>query len=66
MDGYNRKVLSWLISNRIDATLSVDCLEGAFRNYCKLQLFNSDQGSPFSRTDYTGVLKREEVRIIMA
>lgn len=66
MDGYNRKVLSLLISNRIDATLSVDCLEGAFRNHCKPALFDSDQGSPFSRTDYTGVLKREKVLIIMA
>jgi len=59
MDVYNRKVLSWLISNSIDATLSVDCLEGAFRSYCKPELFNSDPGSPFNRTDHTSARSSE-------
>jgi putative transposase len=65
MDWYSRKVLSWRISNSMDASFCVDCLEEALRNYAKPEIFNSDQGSQFTSTDFTGVLKREEIKISM-
>jgi len=65
MDWISRKVLSWRISNSMDASLCVDCLEEALRNYGRPEIFNSDQGSQFTSTDFTGVLKREEMRISM-
>jgi putative transposase len=65
MDWYSRKVLSWRISNSMDANFCVDCLEEALRNFGKPEIFNSDQGSQFTSTDFTGVLKREEIKISM-
>ena len=44
IDWYSRKVLSWRISNSLDASFCVDCLEDAFRAYGKPEIFNSDQG----------------------
>lgn len=65
MDWYSRKVLSWRISNSMDASFCVDCLEEALRNYGKPEIFNSDQGSQFTSADFTGVLQREEITISM-
>jgi putative transposase len=65
MDWYSRKVLSWRISNSMDASFCVDCLEEALRNFGKPDICNSDQGSQFTSADYTGVLNREEIKISM-
>jgi len=65
MDWYSRKVLSWRISNSMDASFCVDCLEEALRNFGKPEIFNSDQGSQFTSADFTGVLKREGITISM-
>jgi putative transposase len=65
MDWYSRKVLSWRISNSMDASFCVDCLEEALRNYGKPEIFNSDQGSQFTSAEFTGVLKGAEVQISM-
>jgi len=65
MDWYSRKVLSWRISNSMDASFCVDCLEEALRNYGKPDIFNSDQGAQFTSADFTGVLQREEIKISM-
>jgi putative transposase len=65
MDWYSRKVLSWRISNSMDASFCVDCLEEALRNFGCPEIFNSDQGSQFTSADFTGVLKREEIKISM-
>lgn len=65
IDWYSRKVLSWRISNSMDAAFCVDCLEDALREYGKPDIFNSDQGSQFTSHAFTGVLKREGVAISM-
>lgn len=65
IDWYSRKVLSWRISNSMDAAFCVDCLEDALRKYGKPEIFNSDQGSQFTSRGFTEVLKREEVSISM-
>ena len=65
IDWYSRKVLSWRISNSMDASFCVDCLEDALRQHGKPELFNSDQGSQFTSTAFTDVLKREGVAISM-
>lgn len=65
IDGYSRKVLSWRISNSMEATFCVDCLEQALRTYGKPEIFNSDQGSQFTSASFTGVLKREKIAISM-
>lgn len=65
IDWYSRKVLSWRLSNSMDAAFCVDCLEDALRTHGKPEIFNSDQGSQFTSTAFTNVLKREESRISM-
>lgn len=65
IDWYSRKVLSWRISNSMDASFCVDCLEDALRHHGKPGVFNSDQGSQFTSMAFTDVLKREGVTISM-
>lgn len=65
IDWYSRKVLGWRISNSMDASFCVDCLEEALRAHGTPEIFNSDQGSQFTSDAFTGVLKREGVTISM-
>ncbi len=65
IDWYSRKVLSWRLSNSMDAAFCVDCLEEALIKYGRPEIFNSDQGSQFTSTAFTDVLKREAVAISM-
>jgi putative transposase len=65
IDGYSRRVLSWRISNTMEAVFCVDCLEDALRAHGKPEVFHSDQGTPFTSEAFTGVLKREEITISM-
>ena len=65
IDWYSRRVLSWRISNSMDAAFCVDCLEESLRSHGKPEIFNSDQGSQFTSDAFTGVLKREGIDISM-
>jgi putative transposase len=65
IDWYSRKVLSWRISNSMEAVFCVDCLEDALRMHGTPEVFNSDQGSQFTSDAFTNVLKREGVTISM-
>jgi putative transposase len=65
IDGYSRKVLSWRISNSMQAAFCVDCLEDALRLHGKPEIFNSDQGSQFTSEAFTKVLKGAGVTISM-
>jgi putative transposase len=65
IDWYSRRVLSWRISNTMEAVFCVDCLEEALRTHGKPETFNSDQGSQFTSEAFTGVLKREGILISM-
>lgn len=65
IDWYSRRVLSWRISNSMDASFCVDCLEEALIGYGKPDIFNTDQGVQFTSQAFTGVLLREGVAISM-
>jgi putative transposase len=65
IDWYSRRVLAWRVSNSMDASFCVDCLEDALRHHGRPEVFNSDQGSQFTSDAFTGVLKREGVAISM-
>ena len=65
IDWYSRRVLSWRVSNTMNAAFCVDCLEEALRGHNKPEIFNSDQGSQFTSEAFTGVLKREGINISM-
>lgn len=65
MDWYSRKVLSWEISNSMDDDFCVSALESALRLHGAPEIFNTDQGSQFTSTAFTDVLKAHEVNISM-
>lgn len=65
MDWYSRRVLSWRISNSMEAVFCVDCLEDALRAHGKPEIFNSDQGSQFTSDAFTGMLEKEGIAISM-
>ncbi len=65
IDWYSRCVLSWRISNSMDASFCVDCLEDALREHGKPEVFNSDRGAQYTSHAFTNVLKREGVAISM-
>jgi putative transposase len=56
MDWASRAVLSWRLSNTVDASFCVEALEEALAKYGKPEIFNTDQGSQFTGVDFTGVL----------
>jgi putative transposase len=65
IDWYSRRVLAWRVSNSMDTSFCVDCLEDALRHHGVPEVFNSDQGSQFTSQAFTDVLKREGVKISM-
>ena len=65
MDWATRHVLAWRLSNTMDASFCVEALNEALSRYGKPEIFNTDQGSPFTRFDFTGVLKAAEITISM-
>lgn len=65
IDWYSRKVLSWRLSNTMDAGLCVDCLEEAIKGYGVPEMFNTDQGSQFTSDSFTGVLIKNCITISM-
>ena len=65
MDWYSRKVLAWRLSNSMDADFCVEALQEALRRYGTPDIFNTDQGSQFTSTAFTGVLLDAGVQISM-
>lgn len=65
MDWYSRKVLSWRVSNSLDASFCVDALEEAIYRYGAPDIFNTDQGSQYTSEAFTKVLKDNGIKISM-
>ena len=65
MDWATRHVLSWRLSNTMDARFCIDALNAALADYGNPEISNTDQGSQFTGFDFTGVLKNAGVRISM-
>ena len=65
MDWSSRKVLSWRLSNTLDADFCVAALEEALERYSPPEIFNTDQGCQFTSLDFTQTLKAADVQISM-
>ncbi len=65
MDWASRKVLSWRLSNTMDADFCVAALDEALARYGKPEIFNTDQGSQFTSDAFIGTLKNADIRISM-
>jgi putative transposase len=64
MDWYSRYVLSWRLSNTLDAEFCVSALQEALRRG-KPEIFNTDQGAQFTSREFTGVLQENQIAISM-
>ena len=64
MDWFSRYVLSWRVSNTLDADFCVECVEEAL-TIGKPDILNSDQGVQFTSKDFTKRLLDNQVRISM-
>ena len=64
MDWYSRYVLSWEISTTMDAGFCVSALDQALE-LSRPEIFNTDQGSQFTSTDFLKRLEEHQVRISM-
>src|SRR4051812_11032266 len=60
MDWASRRVLSWRLSNTMDATFCVEALEEALALYGRPEIFNSDQGAQFTIHRRAGGRRRSD------
>ena len=65
MDWATRRVLSWRLSNTLDARFCAEALTEALERYGRPQIFNTDQGSQFTSLEFTATLKDAGVAISM-
>ncbi len=64
IDWYSRYVLSWRLSNTLDAGFCIEALEEALKKG-RPDIFNTDQGAQFTGEAFTGRLQQHGVRISM-
>ncbi len=63
VDWFSRRVLSWRLSITMEAAFCVETLEDALAHHGKPNIFNTDQGSQFTGSAFTGVLANNTIAI---
>jgi putative transposase len=64
LDWLSRKVLSWRLSNTLDGRFCIEALEDALAQSTP-EIFNTDQGSQFTSSAFTGRLEQHGIAISM-
>ena len=64
-DWATRKVLSWQLSNTLDASFCVEALNEALAKYGKPGIMNTDQGSQFTGSAWITTLTEAKIKISM-
>jgi len=65
LDWFTRRVLSWRVSITLEADFCIEAVEEALARHGKPDIFNTDQGSQFTSTDFIKVLDSREIKISM-
>jgi putative transposase len=65
LDWFSRRVLSWRVSITMEAAFCVETLEDALARHGKPDIFNTDQGSQFTGSAFTGMLANNGIAISM-
>ena len=65
MDWATRKVLSWRLSNTLDASFCVEALEEAIVRYGKPEIMNTDQGSQYTGAGWITTLIKAGIKVSM-
>ena len=63
MDWFSRKVLSWRVSNTMEADFCVEALHDAFDRFGHPEIFNTDQGSQFTSEAFVSALTGAGIRV---
>ena len=65
IDWHSRRVLAWRLSISMDTAFCTEAVEEAIAKYGKPEIFNTDQGSQFTSSAFTGLLLGHGIRISM-
>ena len=65
LDWFTRRVLSWRVSITLEADFCIEAVEEALSRHGKPEIFNTDQGSQFTSSDFIKVLASREIKISM-
>jgi len=65
MDIFSRKILSYKISNSLDAQFCIDALNEGLAKYQAPKIFNTDQGSQFTSENFCKILIDKDIKISM-
>jgi putative transposase len=65
LDWATRRVLAWRLSITMEAAFCVETLQDALVRHGKPEIFNTDQGSQFTGSAFTGVLASNGIAISM-
>ena len=65
IDWFSRRVLSWRLSNTLTTDFCLDAVREAIARYGTPEIFNTDQGSQFTSSDFTQQLKDHGIQISM-
>lgn len=65
VDWYSRRVLSWRLSNTLTTDFCLDAVREAILRYGTPEIFNTDQGSQFTSSEFTGLLHEHDIQISM-
>lgn len=65
IDWFSRKILAWRLSITLEAEFCIEALKEALARHGRPEIFNSDQGSQFTSTDFIQVLKDAAIAISM-
>jgi putative transposase len=65
VDWHSRKVLAHRVSITMETDFCIAAIEEAIARYGKPEIFNTDQGSQFTSSAFTGLLKENGIRISM-
>jgi putative transposase len=64
IDWFSRYVLAWEVSVKLETAFCLSALEWALTK-ARPEIFNTDQGSQFTSSDFTGALEQAGIRISM-
>jgi putative transposase len=65
LDWATRRVLSWRLSNSLTTDFCIEAVEEAIQRYGMPEIFNTDQGSQFTSTEFVNLIQGHGIQISM-
>ena len=65
VDWFSRRVLAWRLSITMEVGFCLEAVEEALAKHGGPEIFNTDQGSQFTSTEFTGLLLKHAIAISM-